>query len=164
VRLHPTAGKSDKSAQEDKMEIAILGPFVAVFSAFLAAWLTFIFSKKREHEANWRKIKFSKYQEYIDAVSATVGDESASPENSKKYFNAVHNLMLVAPIQVYDAAILHQKETLKPPSHKSLQEHDRLLNLLIREMRKDIHKSLVKNQENTVFHFTAYRDPENMGK
>jgi hypothetical protein len=62
VRLHPTAGKSDKSAQEDKMEIAILGPFVAVFSAFLAAWLTFIFSKKLEHEADCRKIKFSKYQ------------------------------------------------------------------------------------------------------
>ena len=50
----------------------------AVVAALGAAVLTQYFGRKRDHEADWRKMKLEHYKEFITALSRVVGRDSGA--------------------------------------------------------------------------------------
>jgi len=54
------------------MNVALLTATTSVIGALAVASLTYIFTRRREHEADWRKMKLDHYREYIAALSGVV--------------------------------------------------------------------------------------------
>lgn len=109
-----------------------------VIAAVVAAGLTYLFTKKREHEAEWRKLKFAQYQEFLLALSGIV-EGRETKEAHLRYVDASNSMNLSASIPVLRALRDYQvfNSTNSKPSD-SIEEHDRLLGVLIRMMRDDM--------------------------
>lgn len=111
---------------------------VSAVSAIIAVIITYVLTKRREHEADWRKLKFGQYQEFVLALSGTVR-ERATPEAHCRYADAVNSMSLVAPVRVLSALNAFQAEITYINNQRSDERHDELLAALLRAMRADIH-------------------------
>lgn len=120
------------------MQSIILTSIISALAALLAAALTATLTRRREHDADWRKLKHAHYQEYVAALSGIVEGRS-SAEEQRRYADALNGLLLVAPEPVLSAAAAFQSEISSRNPHRSDDEHDRLLNAVVRAMREDIH-------------------------
>lgn len=105
---------------------------LAIIGVVLTSYLT----RKREHQADWRKTKLEHYREYVTALSGVVQGRLISAEAHERYADAVNSLMLVASGQVLEALYALLAETSSP--NRSDEVHDCLLNDLLRAMREDI--------------------------
>ncbi|CAI9415277.1 hypothetical protein ANOBCDAF_03422 [Pleomorphomonas sp. T1.2MG-36] len=121
------------------METILLTSLTSILAALIAAGVTSILTRRREHEAEWRKLKHACYQEYISAMSEIVEGRS-TVEAQRRFANAVNGLILVAPEDVLLARDAFLRENSVRNPSRSQSEHDRLLNVLLRAMRQDIHK------------------------
>lgn len=113
---------------------------ISAGTAIVAVGLTNYFTKKREHEADWRKMKLERYREYILALSANV-EERVTREGQARYSDAVNSLQLVAPSSVLRALEAFIAHTSYRNPDKDINRHDNLLSILMREMRKDLRPS-----------------------
>ncbi len=68
----------------------------------LGAVLTYILTGRKEHAADWRKLKFEQYREFILALSGIVEGRSTDAAQLR-YADAANAMMLVAPASVYQA-------------------------------------------------------------
>jgi hypothetical protein len=107
-------------------------------TAILAVVVTYLLTKRREHEADWRKLKLERYQEFILALSGVVR-ERATPEAQRRYADAVNSMMLVATSSVLSALKNFQAEISYVNNQRSDERHDELLDVLLRAMREDVH-------------------------
>ena len=73
-----------------------IAALASAVTAILAVIVTYILTKRREHEADWRKLKFAQYQEFVLALSGIV-DERATSVSQARYSDAVNSMALVAP-------------------------------------------------------------------
>ena len=72
---------------------------VAVISGAVAlavAALSYAFNKRRDREAEWRKLKLEHYKEFVAAISGVVGQRSTE-QSHIRYADAVNSMVLVAP-------------------------------------------------------------------
>lgn len=92
---------------------------------------------RKEKEADWRKVKFEHYREFMAALSGIVGAD-ATPEGHLRYAQACNTVQLVASDQVVDALHNFRKETAVSNSNRSQEKHDELLSVLIRNIRTDL--------------------------
>lgn len=113
---------------------AIASASAAIIAVVLTNWLT----RRREHEADWRKLKFAQYQEFVLALSGIVNERS-SREGQARYSDAVNSMALIAPMNVLKPLTEFQSEISYINKTQSQESHDRLLDPLIRAMRADIH-------------------------
>jgi len=133
-----------------------------IFSAILpfvggifGAVLTYILAGRKEHAGDWRKLKLEQYREFILALSGIV--EGRSNETAQlRYADAANAMMLVAPAPVYQAlqAFLTHNSSTNLPSWRR-DEHDRLLNILVRAMRMDTDPSGDKRGAALIFWLTS---------
>jgi hypothetical protein len=112
---------------------AIASACAAIVAVVITNWL----SKRREHEADWRKLKFSQYQEFVLALSGIVNDRSTR-ESQARYSDAVNSMALIAPMKVLEALTQFQAEISYVNKNRNQETHDRLLDPLLRAMRADI--------------------------
>ena len=128
------------------METGVLTALISGSAAIVVAAVTYAFTKRREQEAVWRDLKLKHYQEYIAALSATVGAR-ATPEVRARYADAGNTLSLVAPPEVLRALYAFQDEiSLKGPA-KDHSRHDARLTDLMRVMRADAQAGLPVSEE-----------------
>lgn len=123
---------------ENIVVTSIISAVAALLAAILTATLTAVLTKRRERDADWRKLRLAQYQEYIAALSGIVEGRS-SVEAHRRYADAVNSLLLVAPEAVLRArdAFLIRNSVSQAPLPR--EEHDRLLTVLLRAMRRDVH-------------------------
>lgn len=119
------------------MDAATTTTVISAGTAIVVVALTSYFTKQREHEADWRKMKLERYREYILALSANV-EERVTPEAQARYSDAVNSLQLVAPPSVLRALEAFIAHTSYRNPDKDINRHDDLLSVLMREMRKDL--------------------------
>ncbi|AIO70264.1 hypothetical protein [Burkholderia oklahomensis] len=98
-----------------------------------------LLTKKREHDADWRKSKLEHYREYMAALSGIVEGRNIEAAAHERYADAVNALMLVASARVLKALGALLVETSSP--QRSREVHDRLLDDLLRAMRDDVQPS-----------------------
>ena len=131
----------------------------SAFVVILAVIITYLLTKKREHESDWRKLKFAQYQEFVLALSGVV-QERATHEAHGRYADAVNSMALVGPFKVLLALKNFQDEISFVNKNRSDQTHDKLLDLLLRAMREDIHPDLSKTDAS--FSFRILRVPPDL--
>jgi hypothetical protein len=81
-------------------EAVIITAGASAITAIVAVIVTYVLTKKREHEADWRRLKFSLYQEFALALSGIVRGRSTS-EGHLRYADAVNSMALVASWNVF---------------------------------------------------------------
>ncbi|CAJ0688402.1 hypothetical protein [Ralstonia wenshanensis] len=104
----------------------------------LVAVVTYALTKKREHEADWRKAKLEHYREYVAALSGVVQGRAVTADAQARYADAVNALTLVASPSVLRALYAFQDEISYRNTQRSDERHDQLVNVLLREMRRDV--------------------------
>jgi hypothetical protein len=65
---------------------------VAIVVAALTAGSTYLLTKKREREADWRKVKLELYREFVEAV-AGITEGRMTPESETRYHDAFNRLV-----------------------------------------------------------------------
>lgn len=111
--------------------------------------MSYLFNKRREREAEWRRLKLDHYKEYVTALSGVVGHRSTDVSQTR-YSDAVNLMTLVAPPPVLKALYEFQDEIRISNTTKSAQRHDATLAALLRSIRTDVHP-VKPNDEGIVF-------------
>ncbi len=119
------------------MPDAVFTAAASVITAIIAALITYSLTRRREHEADWRKLKFGQYQELLLAMSGIVEGRS-TPEAQARYSDAVNSMSLVSPVPVLRALRDFQDQISCKNTARSQEGHDRCLNALLRAMRADM--------------------------
>ena len=117
---------------------ALVSGAVALVTVAVTQPIACFFSRKRDHEADWRKMKLEQYKEYVAALSGTVHHPYDSAVQ-RRYSDAVNSMGLVAPPKVLFALYGLLDETSFKNESPTPQKYDSLLSSLMRAMREDTH-------------------------
>jgi len=140
------------------MYTATANAVIAAGTAVVVVALTNYFTKGREHEADWRKMKLERYREYILALSGVV-EERATKEAHARYADAVNGLRLVAPPKVLEALERYPTHASYRNRDRTLESHDRYLSVLVRAMRQDFQPAYKGKDEHFIFHLQGVKPP-----
>ena len=116
---------------------AAIATLLPALGAVAAAVLAYLFTKKREREAEFRKEKLEHYKAFVLSLTGIIVGES-SPEGQKAFAKAFNNLLLFAPQPTIDALHEFREEITSRGTARSKERHDRLLSALFLEIRKDL--------------------------
>ncbi len=119
------------------MSSEIVTAGISALGGLLIAAVSYVFTKKKERDAEWRKEKLGYYKSFVRSLSGATESES-SPEGKKQFAVAVNDLMLFAPQKVIEALSLLLDEIKVSNPNKSQEKHDELLSRLMFEIRKDL--------------------------
>ena len=112
--------------------------------------LTNFYGRKRDHEADWRKMKLEQYKEYVAALSGTVHHPYDSVVQ-RRYTDAVNSMGLVAPPNVLNALYGFLDETSFSNRNRTPEKYDALLSSLMRTMREDSHPESPNDSAEFIF-------------
>jgi len=111
---------------------------VSAVGAIAAVIITYALTKKREHEADWRKLQFEQYRELVISLSGVV-KERATPDAHRRFADAVNSMSLVGTARSLAALSDFLAETSHENTERNGLREDFLLDALLRTMRSDIH-------------------------
>ena len=114
----------------------VLSGLLSGVIALAVAYVTLRGSIKRDHEADWRKVKLDHYQDFFRALSGTVGNITF--ERQEKYADAINRLSLVAPAEIMSKIYDFYDYTSVKNKKLTLDEHDKKLATPISEIRRDV--------------------------
>jgi hypothetical protein len=133
---------------------AVIGASAAFAGGVIVAVANYYFSIRREREADWRKLKFDRYQEFIIALSGVVQGR-ATRDAHLRYADAVNSISLVASFEVFLALHDFQQEISYLNQNRTQSQHDEQLNILIHKMRADIRPSRASRDDSLNFTLLA---------
>jgi hypothetical protein len=119
--------------------LAAISGATAVIIAVLTAGLTYLLTKRREREADWRRMKLDHYKEYVAALSGIVEGRD-TPEGHIRYVDAVNTLTLVASPPVLHALYEYLDYSASRSANKSIEQHDKILTSLFNALRQDVYR------------------------
>ncbi|WP_374254254.1 hypothetical protein [Xanthobacter sp.] len=122
----------------------------AIMTAFLAARWT----QRREQEADWRKLKLIRYQDFVDATSGLIEGRSTNA-TIIRFHDTANSLLLVAPKPVLEALWAFFDANMASNPNR-LEEAPAALDVLIRAMRRDVRP---RETEETSRQFEFIRPP-----
>lgn len=76
------------------MNSSVIVEVIAGAAAVIVAALSYLFTKMKEREADWRKWKYEQYQKFLAALSANVGPKPTQ-ENHQIFLKACNTLNLI---------------------------------------------------------------------
>jgi hypothetical protein len=117
---------------------AAISGAVAIIVAALTAGATYLLTKRREREAEWRKMKLDLYKEYVAALSGIVEGRDTE-EGHIRYVDAVNTLTLVASPPVLKALYAYLDYSTSRNVNKTIERHDEILTNLINTLRRDVY-------------------------
>lgn len=116
---------------------AVLTTAVSALTALVAIVVTNFFSRRREQEADWRKLKLQQYQQLVHAFSG-MQKTRYNRETVRDFTDAVNAMALVASPPVLRALKLYLDANADNNPARDEVEASRLFSLLIHALRADI--------------------------
>lgn len=106
-------------------------------AAILTAFLTARWTLRREQEADWRRLKLARYQDFVEASSVHI-DGRSNDATSIRIHDAANAMLLVSPKPVLEAlwAFLDENSVNNP--RRSDEGTGRAFDALVRAMRRDV--------------------------
>jgi hypothetical protein len=129
---------------------ALVSGGVALVTVAITQPIAYFFSRKRDHDSDWRKMKLEQYKEYVAALSGTVHHPYDSAVQ-RRYSDAVNSMGLVASPKVLVALYEFLDETSFTNIDRTAQKYDSLLSSLMRAMRADSHPKLPNDSSGFIF-------------
>ena len=131
------------------MNTAVVAAIISGAVSLTVATVTYLLTKKRDREAEWRKLKLDHYRELIAALSGIVR-RRATPQAHARYADAVNSLDLIAPGVVRKKLDDFMAETRSKDFDQ--HRHDERYSALIRAIRRDVQPGRVGDDEPRSFH------------
>ena len=119
------------------MNVSIYVAIIGVVAGLPTAAYTYAGTKRREREADWRKLKLEMYREFTTAM-AGMAEGDASDEDKMRFNVASNSLHLIASNRTIGALEAFRREISASNQNRSLEMHDRLLSRLFWEIRHDL--------------------------
>lgn len=117
--------------------IPIIAAVVSAIATVAVALLTYVLTKRREQEAEWRKLRLERYQQYLAAFSAVVRTKPTS-DDRERYADAANNLSLMAPPTVLRALYRFQDAVSRLGEGIPQAEAEEAASALLHAMRADV--------------------------
>lgn len=115
---------------------AFVSLITAAMSVITVA-VSYLFTKKKERDADLRRYKYEQYKEFLVSLSGIVGSDS-TPEGNRIFAKTCNNLHLIGSKGVLDALHAYQ-DVISPSSpNKSPAIEETRLSKLIWEIRQDV--------------------------
>lgn len=108
------------------MDASILVAIISAATGVVVAALSFLFTKFREREADWRQEKLKHYKELMAAISGIVIEHS-TPENQQRFAEACNVVGLVASQNVIKHLHVFQQTIKITRAPLTNEEHDKAL-------------------------------------
>lgn len=124
------------SAQWAWVTVAVTAS-ISLITAILTAFLTSRWSLRREQQADWRRLKLGRYQEFVEAASRHIEGRS-SDATSIPFHDAANSLLLVAPKPVLEALWAFLDENSAKNPHRSDEGTGETFDALVRAMWRDV--------------------------
>jgi|ERR1700681_4266047 Zn-dependent protease with chaperone function len=106
---------------------------LSALTALVTVVVTNFFTRRREHEADWRKLKLAQYQQLIVAFSG-IEKSRYTPETVCQFTDAVNALALIASPPVLRALQLYLNANAYNNVARTEAESNRLFSLLIQDL------------------------------
>lgn len=119
------------------MDTSVVISVIAAASGVIVAAASYLFTKWRERETDWRKWKYEQYKDFLVSMSGIVGTDS-TPEGNRSFARTCNTLHLIGSSGVLAALHAYQDEIRDSNPNKSDAKHDALLSMLIWEIRNDL--------------------------
>jgi Zn-dependent protease with chaperone function len=116
---------------------AALTTVTSALAALVAIVVTNFFARRREQEADWRKLKLEQYQKLIHAFSG-IEKSRQTQESTREFTDAVNAMALVGSPLVLKALKLYLDANAFNNPARNEKEINRLFSLLIHTLRADI--------------------------
>lgn len=115
------------------MQTSVLLEVIASAGAVIVAALSYLFTKMKEREADWRKWKYEQYKEFITALSENVGPNPC-PETQRNFLRACNTLNLIGS---RDVLLSLQSLIASMNADNPREENNARISRMIWEIRKD---------------------------
>ena len=118
------------------MNTSVFVEAIAGAVALIVAALSYLFTKVKEREADWRKWKYEQYKEFMASISGNLSSNS-TPDGKKRFSSACNALYLIGSKGV----LLELNPLLAAVAGQpglSRVDHDALLSKVVWEIRKDL--------------------------
>ena len=135
---------------------AVLTTVLSAMTALVTIVVTNFFTRRREHEADWRKLKLAQYQQLIVAFSG-IEKSRHTTESVRQFTDAVNAISLIASPPVLRALQLYLSANAYNNVARTEAESGRLFSLLIHALRADIQPS--HHSDDPKFQFTLLSLP-----
>lgn len=114
------------------MDTRILVELIAAFGAVAVAALSYLFTKSKERQADWRKWKYEQYKEFVAALS---GNVDPTARDAGAFLNACNTLNLIGSAGVIESlqALIASFNADNPR-----EDNNARISRLIWEIRKDV--------------------------
>jgi hypothetical protein len=116
---------------------AVVSGAVPIVIATVSVGLTYVLTKKREREADWRKVKLELYKDYVNAVAGIVSGR-ATTESEVRYHDAFNAIGLVASPAVLAAVQAFQAEISSANTARTQASHDQKYTCVMNALRQDL--------------------------
>jgi len=103
----------------------------------VVALVTNYLARKREREADWRRLQLERYRELVAAVSG-VEKARSTPAEHRRYADAINEIQLVASPEVLGLLQRFLDHNASGRTDWSQERHDDLYHQLIAAMRRDL--------------------------
>jgi hypothetical protein len=127
------------------MDVGIVAAVISGGVALGGVALTYMATKRREREAEWRRFKIEHYREYIAALSGIIEGRS-TPEAHSRYADAANSLVLVAPGEVIRRLYEYLATTSNSDREAYQERHDQSLTALIQSIRRDVQPGHLRHE------------------
>jgi len=128
------------------MNISIWVAIIGAVAGLLTAAFTYAATKRRDREADWRKLKLEMYREFTTAM-AGMAEGDATDEDKARFNIASNSLHLIASKKAVDALEDFRREIRAGNQNRSDEVHDRLLSKLFWEIRRDLGDAPTENPD-----------------
>jgi hypothetical protein len=119
------------------MNAILVASVISAAATVIVALLTYLLTKWREREADWRKVKLDLYKEYLNAV-AGIADGRMTPESEVRYHDAFNIIGLVASPTVLTAVQALQIEISPANTARTQLSHDEKYTHRVNALRQDL--------------------------
>ena len=130
------------------MNTSIIVALITIAGSVIA----FILTKHHEIKSEWKKEKLNHYKVLLSALSDLAVDGTNKDKANEKFSLAVNTIALVAPQTVVTTLMEYHDYVKFSNKERTAEGHDKLLNKLLLEIRKDIGLSQRDNPETFNFH------------
>lgn len=120
-----------------EMDASIWIAIISATAGLITASVTYAITKRREREADWRKLKLEMYREFTLGVAGIAGRD-ATDENKKRFNTASNALHLIGSKEVVRALHAFRLQISERNTDRSIEAHDLLLSILFWEIRGDL--------------------------
>lgn len=116
------------------MNTSVFVEVIASAAAVTVAALSYLFTKIKEREADWRKWKYEQYKEFVASLSGNVGP-NPNIETQRTFLKACNTLNLIGSRGVLTSL---QALIASMNADNSREENNARISRLIWEIRKDL--------------------------